>query len=498
MPTDPTSGDDPLRHLFNDEPDPEARPLTRRERRTRRAAEQGDSGSPASTDEPVDADASPADDTAPASSAAAAELAADSEPGAEQGATGPQAGTASHPAGDDGDAVASPDPITSSFDLLVSQSVTEDRTERRRRAKEARTTGRTKKRSGIILWTILPIVVVAAIVASGFYVWNTFEPQIRSVMGWEESNDYEGSGTGEVLIVISEGDTGTDIAATLKDEGVTKTSEVFYQLLLTQNPEPTFQPGTYSLKKKMSAQAALSALQDPDNKVERTALIQEGLSGETILTRLSDATEIPVDDLRKAASDPTDFGIPDSAPSIEGWLFPAVYEFEPDTSAHDVIQRLVDRMMQALDEANVAPENREKVLTEASIIQREARQKDDFYKVSRVIQNRLEAGMKLQMDSTAQYGVDNGSDSVWSSKEALESDSPWNTYKHKGLPIGPIASPGDLAIDAAVNPADGDWLYFVTVNLSTGETVFSTTNEDHEKAVKQLRTWCEENPGNGC
>lgn len=497
MPTDPTSGDDPLRHLFNDEPDPEARPLTRRERRARRAVEQEDSGSLDSTDGSVDAAASPADDAAD-TSAAAAETAAGTETNADQDATGSQTGTASPRAGDDRDAVASSDPITSSFDLLVSQSAAEDRTERRRRAKEARTTGRTRKRSGIILWTILPIVVVAAIVASGFYVWNTFEPQIRSVMGWEESNDYEGSGTGEVLIVISEGDTGTDIAATLKDEGVTKTSEAFYQLLLTQNPEPTFQPGTYSLKKKMSAQAALSALQDPDNKVERTALIQEGLSGETILTRLSDATEIPVDDLRSAASDPTDFGIPDSAPSIEGWLFPAVYEFEPDTSAHDVIQRLVDRMIQALDEANVAPENREKVLTVASIIQREARQKDDFYKVSRVIQNRLEAGMKLQMDSTAQYGVDNGSDSVWSSKEALESDSPWNTYKHKGLPIGPIASPGDLAIDAAVNPVDGDWLYFVTVNLSTGETVFSTTNEDHEKAVKQLRTWCEENPGNGC
>ncbi|GAB2515173.1 endolytic transglycosylase MltG [Paramicrobacterium agarici] len=464
MPTEPTPGEDPLRHLFDehaDEPS-ESRPLSRRERRMRENA-----SSDAADDAPAaDGDAATTDSAHEA------------------------------PRDDAGESAPS-EPVTSSFDLLVSQTVAEDRAARRRRRGQA-SSEKPKKRSSVILWTVLPLIVIAAIVASGFYVWNTFEPQIRSVMGWQEPIDYEGDGTGETLVVIAEGDTGSDIAATLAESGVTKTSKAFYQLLLTQEPEPTFQPGTYSLKKKMSAQAALTALLDPDNKVERTALIREGITGETILQRLSEATEIPLDELREAASDPTAFGIPETAPSIEGWLFPAVYQFEPDMSAHDVIQTLVDRMFQALDEANVAPENRETVLTTASIIQREARQEDDFYKVSRVIQNRLDKGMKLQMDSTAQYGVDTGSDSVWSSKEALESDSPWNTYKHEGLPIGPIASPGDLAIDAAVNPAAGDWLYFVTVNLKTGETVFSTTNAEHEKAVEKLRAWCAENPGNGC
>ncbi|QPZ40001.1 endolytic transglycosylase MltG [Paramicrobacterium chengjingii] len=457
MPSEPTPGEDPLRHLFEeptDEPVAGGRQLSRKERRKRRSAEQDDAGTP---NQPGDDDTSPSDDS--------------SSPTAT-------------------------DPITSSFDLLVSPSAADDRAARRRRAQTS--LKKPKKRSNIILWTVLPIVVIAAIVASGVYVWNTFEPQIRSVMGWEEPTDYEGGGQGEVLVVIAEGDTGSDIAATLAESGVTKTAKAFYQLLLTQDPEPTFQPGTYSLKKKMSARAALTALLDEDNKVERTALIREGLSGEAILTLVSDATEIPLDDLREAAANPADFGIPKTAPSIEGWLFPAVYQFEPDMSAHDVIQKLVSRTITALDDANVAPENREHVLTIASIIQREARQQDDFYKVSRVIQNRLDAGMKLQMDSTAQYGVDTDGDSVWSSKEALESDSPWNTYKHKGLPIGPIASPGDLAIDAAVNPVAGDWLYFVTVNLKTGETVFSTTNAEHEKAVEKLRAWCEANPGNGC
>ncbi|WP_166983627.1 endolytic transglycosylase MltG [Paramicrobacterium fandaimingii] len=460
MPSEPTPGEDPLRHLFNesaDDPDATSQPRSRKERRKRQNAEQDAAQNAVAPDHPGDEATSPRDETS---------------------------------------APASTDPVTSSFDLLVSQSVAEDRASRRRRSQTSPT--KPKKRSSIILWTVLPIVVIAAIVASGFYVWNTFEPQIRSVMGWEEPTDYEGSGEGEVFIVIAEGDTGSDIAATLAESGVTKTSKAFYQLLLTQQPEPTFQPGTYSLKKKMSARSALTALLDEDNKVERTALIREGLSGEAILKLVSDATEIPLDDLRTAAAKPSDFGIPASAPSIEGWLFPAVYQFAPDVSAHDAIQKLVSRTMTALDDANVAPENRERVLTIASIIQREARQEDDFYKVSRVIQNRLDAGMKLQMDSTAQYGVDTDGDSVWSSKEALESDSPWNTYKHEGLPVGPIASPGDLAIDAALNPAAGEWLYFVTVNLKTGETVFSTTNAEHEKAVEKLRAWCDANPGNGC
>lgn len=481
MPTEHTPGDDPLRHLFSEPQDESANdsaPLSRKERRKRAAAEQDVAEGEQTADD------GSLDDDAPAGTATS-----DNDAAGEGEASNVDANAATAEG-------SSRDPVTSSFDLLVSQSVAEDRSARRRRAPTS--SERPKRRAHVILWTVLPLVVIAAIVASGVYVWNTFEPEIRSVMGWEEPNDYEGAGTGEVLIVITEGDTGSDIASTLADSGVTKTSEAFYQLLLTQQPEPTFQPGTYSLKNKMSSQAALDALLDDENKIERTALIREGITGEQILQRVSDATEIPLDDLRKAASTPSDFGIPTSAPSIEGWLFPAVYTFEPGMTAHEVIQKMVTRMFTALDEANVAPENRERVLTTASIIQREARQEEDFYKVSRVIQNRLDAGMKLQMDSTAQYGVDTGSDSVWSSEEALESDSPWNTYKHEGLPIGPIASPGDLAIDAAVNPASGDWLFFVTVNLKTGETVFSTTNAEHEKAVETLRTWCDENPGNGC
>lgn len=354
-----------------------------------------------------------------------------------------------------------------------------------------------RKKTGWIA-AIVVLVLLGGIGGGGLYVWNTFEPQIRQVMGWQEPNDYEGSGSGEVMVSIAAGDDGAAIARTLKNSGVTKTTEAFYDLLLAQHNEPVFHPGVYELAKKMSAQSALDALLDPDNKVERTVLLREGITGAEIFTELSAGTEIPVEEFEAAAADPAAFGIPATVPSIEGWLFPALYTFDPGLTAQQIIQVLVDRTVASLDSAEVPPADRERILIIASIIQREARLDDDFYKVSRVIYNRLDVGMKLEMDSTAQYADTTKSGSVWSTKEALESDNPWNTYKRAGLPIGPIASPGDAAIAAAMAPAEGSWLFFVTVNLDTGETVFTNTVAEHEAAVAQLRAWCDANPGKGC
>ena len=169
-----------------------------------------------------------------------------------------------------------------------------------------------------------------------------------------------------------------------------------------------------------------------------------------------------------------------------------------------MITTLVNRAVQSLDAAGVPVEDRQRVLTVASIIQREARFEADFYKVSRVIENRLNPDNQetfglLQMDSTAQYGYGELHDgTVSSSGEALTDDNPWNTYVHPGLPVGPISNPGDTAIDAAMHPADGEWLYFVTVNLNTGETVFTTNVDDHNRAVAQWQAWCTDNPDAGC
>jgi UPF0755 protein len=360
------------------------------------------------------------------------------------------------------------------------------------------TTPPKKRRRGRTVLVIVLVAVLALVGGGAATAWILFEEQVREVMGWELPIDYVGDGNGvEVDVTISSGQIGSDIATTLYEAGVTMTYEAFYELLLGLDEQPVFIPGTYALEEQMSAQAALDALLDESNRKVNSAVIREGLTLSSYVELLSAGTGIPVEDFEAAVADYTSYGLPEDAVSLEGYLFPATYEFDPGVTARDIIQVLVNRTFESLDAAGVAPEDRNRVLTIASIIQREARLADDFYKVSRVIQNRLAIPMRLEMDSTAQYG-DDAQDSAFSTAEQLEAVNGYNTYTHDGLPIGPIAGVGDLAIDAALHPADGPWIFFVTINLDTGETLFSETVAEHERGVEQLKAWCRETDHPAC
>jgi UPF0755 protein len=198
-------------------------------------------------------------------------------------------------------------------------------------------------------------------------------------------------------------------------------------------------------------------------------------------------------ELESAAGNLAELGIPATEVSAEGWLFPATYEFDPGTKAKAVLSQLVSRMKQELDHYGVSLSNAHRVLTLAALVQAEARQQQDFYKVSRVFLNRIDAGMRLQSDATVSYGV-NGKTVSTSAADRANANG-YNTYLHDGLPIGPISAPGSTAIDAALHPAAGKWLYFCAVNLKTGETVFSNTYAEHAIAVAQWHKWMLENPG---
>ncbi len=362
-----------------------------------------------------------------------------------------------------------------------------------RKGGEPRRTGRR-----IVVSLIVAALLLGGLAGGGAYLWSQFGDRISLALGWT-SNDYEGEGTGETVVVITEGEIGEDIAASLEEADVVKTSEAFYELLLAQEPAVEFLPGSYRLRLQMSSEAALEALQDPANRLELTAMIPEGHTVEQTLEIVSAGGGIPLEELQQAAQDPAAFGLPEGVTSLEGWLFPATYEFEEDTTGAEAVARLVEEQQRVLDEFGVAEADRQRVLNIAAMIQREGGRVEDFGKVSRVIQNRLEQGMRLQMDSTAQYGMGQHDDgSVWSTDEALADDNPWNTYVHEGLPAGPIANPGRDAIAAALNPEPGDWLYFVAINLDTGESAFSTTQEEHDAAVARLNEWCTANPGRGC
>lgn len=346
---------------------------------------------------------------------------------------------------------------------------------------------------------LIGLVVVVALGAGAFFF---LQGPINSLIErFQPAADYSGSGTGEVIFMIHDGDTGSTISENLVDEGVTASYDAFYDLLLEQTPEPEFHPGAYLLAEEMSAQAALDALVDPANKLENTFVIQEGMWAKNALAEVALVTGIPIEQLQAAAANLPALGLPPEATSIEGFLFPATYTVEPGVTADAVVKMLVDRSFEALDAAGVAPQDRWRTVVKASLIEREAGLRDDYYKVSRVIENRLnpelfDSGL-LQFDSTVHYGV--GDDSVVTTTDAQRADpaNPYNTYVHPGLPPGPIGNPGDLAIDAALHPADGPWLYFVTVNLDTGETVFSSTIDEHDAAVERFLAWLEEHPEYG-
>lgn len=361
---------------------------------------------------------------------------------------------------------------------------------------------RGRRRGGIVILVII-VALIGALVAGGFWAWNTYGEQIRDVMGWSEPKDYEsGIAEGEAVITISSGDLPADVSASLFDAGVTKTSDAFYDYLINESLNPTFFPGVYTLQQKMTSAAALVSLEDPTNRMEHSAALPEGLTVDQSLTRIADGLSMPIEDLTEAVADPSAYGV--DAASLEGWLFPATYTFDPGTPAAEIIQTMVNRTRESLDAAQVPVEDRQRILTIASIIQREARYTEDFYKVSRVIENRMQPDNdqtfgKLEMDSTAQYGFGEMHDgTAGSSKEALEDDNLWNTYVHTGLPVGPISNPGDVAIDAAMNPVEGPWMYFVTVDLSTGETVFTSTYAEHLVAVEQWQQWCAANDSEDC
>jgi UPF0755 protein len=355
-----------------------------------------------------------------------------------------------------------------------------------------------KRRRGCLVALIIVLAVIGGIVGAGVWAWNAYGDKISEALGWGDPKDWEpGMATGEVLVTIHEGDTGSPVSTALYEAGVTRTEDVFYDYLVTEKIAVTFYPGIYRLQEKMTAEAALEALQDPANKSENSASVDEGATIESSLPGMAESLGMPVEELQAAVdADPATYGV--TAQSLEGWLFPAVYTFDPGVTATQVIQRMVDRTKQSLEEAGVPAEDAQRVLTIASIIQREGLTAD-FPKVSRVIQNRLDIDMKLQMDSTAQYGYGSLHEGVVSSSaEALEDPNEWNTYVHTGLPITPIASPSDAAIDAAMHPVDGPWLYFVTTNLATGETQFSVTYEEHLQGVEKWEKWCQENPDGGC
>lgn len=339
-----------------------------------------------------------------------------------------------------------------------------------------------------LFFTLSAGVLSLALIGGGLVALNY--DTLRSQYLKLTSLDFQGPGEGEVVVRIESGEDGVAITQKLLDAGVIRDFDSFYRYLIENNA--VFFPGSFMMRLAMSNKSALEVLSNPSNAMTYRVTIPEGFRAVQIFDKLSEMSGIPAEDFKSAAEDLAGLGIPSQAPTIEGYLFPATYSFDTEASAFDIIQAMVSRMKQELERQGVQEDDWHSVLTLASIVQREAKLEADFYKVSRVFANRIDIGMRLETDPTISYSYSGKDLSELSRAEQLEHG--YNTYIIEGLPPGPIASPGALALEATLNPVDGDWLFFVTINLETGETKFSRTLAEHESYVVFLRQWERENP----
>lgn len=333
-------------------------------------------------------------------------------------------------------------------------------------------------------------VAVIGVLAVGGIVFFRGVDGLRSLLG--APADYSGSGSGSVVVQVHDGDTLSQIGATLKHDGVVRSVGAFTKVASNNDKARLIGPGFYRLRHHMKASLALALLLDPRSLVASRVVVTEGMRMDAILLAIAKNTQIKLADLQQAAKDPASLGVPSwgRGHSLEGFLFPATYTFGPDTTAHQALATMVSRFDQeatAIDLAGVAAQHHRTpydVLTLASIVQREGRLESDFPRIAEVFSNRLARGVPLGSDATLYYIKPLGYGLLTASD--LRIDSPYNTRLHAGLPPTPIVSPGDRALRAALDPPTGPYLYFVTIDKA-GHAAFATNINDFNKLVAESR-----------
>lgn len=350
---------------------------------------------------------------------------------------------------------------------LVLERTSDERVERKRR----------RRRSGIAI--LLSFLLIGGLVTGAFF-------GLRTALGGllpGAAPDYTGEGSGSTLVEVTSGQTSRSIGATLEEAGVVKSADAFAEAARDDARSLTIQPGFYTLRLEMKASSALALLLDPASRAEGKVTLQEGLRLSSSLQVISESTQIPLADLEAASQDVASLGLPTWAGNnAEGFIFPATYPVPPNATAQAVLRQTTERFAEAAQTVQLEQRAQNlgytpyEILIIASLIQAEGIEAD-FGKVARVIYNRLDDGMALQVDATVNYALNKSELGLTS--EDLEVDSPYNTYQVKGLPPTPINAPGEAALDAALSPEAGDWIYYITVDPGgTGETRFTASYEE--------------------
>ncbi|KAA8745014.1 endolytic transglycosylase MltG [Corynebacterium tuscaniense] len=333
-------------------------------------------------------------------------------------------------------------------------------------------------------------------------------------------SDFNGDGNGvEKIVEIPEGSNLTALGPTLEELGVVRSNRAFQTAVMANPDADNIKPGFYRLQEKMSAKSAVAALLDPATQVEMLKIpggqtlndvrvvggdVRFGIFSSIARVTCGEDGKaegcIHVDELKEVAAqaDASELGVPEWAlgqvgarvgdpKRLEGLIAPGEYVVDPHADAKAILTDLITRSTNTYNATDIVGRAKAiglspyELLIAASLVEREA-PAGEFEKVARVILNRLDSSMRLEFDSTVNYGLE--SVEVATGDSDRHRETPWNTYAKDGLPDTPIASPSEEAIRAMENPAEGDWLFFVTIDKD-GTTLFTNTFDEHQEAVQR-------------
>ncbi|GAA2345678.1 endolytic transglycosylase MltG [Streptomyces cuspidosporus] len=348
-----------------------------------------------------------------------------------------------------------------------------------------------KRRSGVAC-LFVTVVLVGVVGGGGYFAYQFWQSRFGP------APDYSGEGSGQAQVVIPEGTGTAEMGSILVDKGVVKSSGAFVEAV--KDSGKFVQPGTYTLRKHMSAAAAVKLMNDPASS--NGLIIAEGWRNARIYAEIDKKIGLKAGTTKSvAAKEAKNLGLPDWADDnpkikdpLEGFLYPSRYSVGKDAKPEDVLRQMVAQAKKNYARYDLDGKAKElglksplQLVTVASLVQAEGLTHDDFRKMAEVVYNRLKPGNtetngKLEFDSTYNY-IKNQSKLDISIAEIKNYDNPYNTYFYEGLPPGPIGNPGEDALKASVNPTDGGWYYFVAID---GKTYFSKTYAEHQKWVDKF------------
>jgi UPF0755 protein len=340
-------------------------------------------------------------------------------------------------------------------------------------------------------YLVMVIVVVVVLAVVAYVGWNKYQDRYHP-------KNYSGAPGPVTLIKVGTGDGADAIGQTLAKAKVVASVRAFANAAKANSAAQNIQPGTYQVHQHLSAQAALAALLDPSARIANDAAVFEGATVFDVEPKLAAALHVNVAAVDAAIKNvaalnlPAGYTGPSGAPtSVEGFLYPATYNFDAGTMPSDALTQMItnfiakDRSSHFAAQAEATHLTPYNALIIASIAVKEAKMVADYPKVARVILNRIAAHMPLQIDATSAYAAKLAN--LDPTKVIYATiDSPYNTYTHDGLPPTPISNPGGVAMNAAVHPAAGDWLYYVNSDAA-GDLFFTNSDAAFEQAVQRCR-----------